>query len=301
MRKYVHLIKRNCKLFFKDKGMFFCSLITPLILLVLFITFLGKAFKDSYISMIPVGIEVSEKIISGLAGGQLLSSLLAVSCVTVAFCANMLMVQDKMSGARKDLLMTGLKKSELSISYYIATLITTLIIAVVATIVAFVYLAVVGWYLSFVDCLFIFLDILLLTMFGTAISSLVNHFLNTQGQVSAVATIISSMYGFISGAYMPIATFSTGIQNVLMFLPSTYASSIIRNHCMNGALEAFESSGVPSAAMDVIRKSIDCDIYWGTTKVSMLAMYGILVATIIVFFVAYIMINKLTEKKKRKN
>ena len=30
------LIRRNCKLFFKDKGMFFTSLITPVILLVLY-------------------------------------------------------------------------------------------------------------------------------------------------------------------------------------------------------------------------------------------------------------------------
>lgn len=301
MRKYFSLIKRNCKLFFKDKGMFFCSLITPLILLVLFITFLGKAFKDSYISMIPAGVEVSEKIINGLAGGQLLSSLLAVSCVTVSFCANMLMVQDKMSGARKDLLMTGLKKSELSISYYVATLITTLIIAFVATFVSFIYLAVVGWFLTFVDCLLIFFDVLLLTMFGTAISSLVNHFLNTQGQVSAVATIISSMYGFISGAYMPISTFSSGLQKLLKFMPSTYGSSIVRNHCMNGALRAFEECGMPELAMNEIRKSLDCDLFLFNKKVPMLAMYGILAATIVVFLVAYILINKFNEKKKRKN
>ena len=301
MRKYFSLVKRNCKLFFKDKGMFFCSLITPLILLVLFVTFLGKAFKESYINMIPAGVEVSEKIINGLAGGQLLSSLLAVSCVTVSFCANMLMVQDKMSGARKDLLMTGLKKSELSVSYYVATLLTTLIIAFVATFVAFIYLAVVGWYLSFVYCVLIFLDVLLLTMFGTAISSLVNHFLNTQGQVSAVATIVSSMYGFISGAYMPIATFSSGLQSVLKFMPSTYGSSIIRNHCMNGALNAFKNCGIPEEAMCEIRKGIDCDLFWGSTKVPMVAMYGILIATIVVAFVAYVLINRLSEKKKRKN
>lgn len=301
MRKYFSLVKRNCKLFFKDKGMFFCSLITPLILLVLFVTFLGKAFKESYRSMIPAGVDVSERIISGLAGGQLLSALLSVSCVTVAFCANMLMVQDKMSGARKDLLMTGLKKFELSISYYVATLITTLIIAFVATFVSFIYLAIVGWFLSFLDCVLIFLDVLLLTMFGTAMSSLVNHFLNTQGQVSAVATIVSSMYGFISGAYMPIATFSPILQKFLKFMPSTYASSIIRNHCMKGALEEFGECGIPSVAMTEIKKSIDHDLYWGGTKVPILAMYGILVATIIVFLVAYILINKFTEKKKRKN
>lgn len=301
MRKYFSLIKRNCKLFFKDKGMFFCSLITPIILLVLFVTFLGKAYKETYLIMIPEGIEISEKILNGLVGGQLLSSLLAVSCVTVSFCANMLMVQDKISGARKDLLMTGLKKSELSVSYYVATLFTTLIIAFVATFVAFIYIAVVGWYLSIADVLFIFLDVLLLTMFGTAISSLVNHFLNTQGQVSAVATIISSMYGFISGAYMPIASFSPALQKILKFMPSTYGSSIIRNHCMNGALKAFENCGMPNDAMNEIRKGIDCDLFWGNTKVPMAAMYGILIGTIVVTFVVYILINKLEEKKKRKN
>ena len=40
------LVKRDCKLFFKDKGMFFTSLITPMILLVLYATFLAKAYKD---------------------------------------------------------------------------------------------------------------------------------------------------------------------------------------------------------------------------------------------------------------
>ena len=34
------LVKRNTKLYFKDKGMFFSSLITPVILLVLYATFL---------------------------------------------------------------------------------------------------------------------------------------------------------------------------------------------------------------------------------------------------------------------
>ena len=42
------LIKRNCKLFFKDKGMFFTSLITPFILLVLYATFLAGIYRSSF-------------------------------------------------------------------------------------------------------------------------------------------------------------------------------------------------------------------------------------------------------------
>ena len=44
------LIRRDCKLFFKDKGLFFSSLISPLILLVLYATFLGRIYRDSFTS-----------------------------------------------------------------------------------------------------------------------------------------------------------------------------------------------------------------------------------------------------------
>lgn len=300
MNSFYMLTKRNVKLFFKDKGMFFCSLITPLILLFLYITFLGKAFKDSYLLFIPEGIEVSDRVISGLAGGQLFSSLLSVCCVTVSFCANMLMVQDKINGARKDLLITPLKKSKLALTYYVGTFICTFLICIVATFACFIYLAVVGWYLSFIDCLLILLDVFLLTMFGTALSSLLNYFLTTQGQVSAVSTIVSSMYGFVCGAYMPIASFGKGIQNVLKFLPSTYASSLTRNHTMRGALKSLEESGLSASAIETIKDGIDCNLYISGNQVSVMVMYLIIVATIIVLVGSYVLINILKDKKESK-
>ena len=93
------LIKRNIKLFFKDKGMFFVSLITPAILLVLYATFLGNVYRDSFLMAVPEGIVVADSIVNGFVGGQLASSILAVCTVTIAFCSNMLMVQDKAKGA----------------------------------------------------------------------------------------------------------------------------------------------------------------------------------------------------------
>lgn len=50
MREVAALVDRNRKLFFKDKGMLFSSMITPLILIVLYATFLAKIYKDSYTS-----------------------------------------------------------------------------------------------------------------------------------------------------------------------------------------------------------------------------------------------------------
>ena len=149
----INLIKRNIKLFFKDKGMFFTALITPGILLVLYATFLGNVYKDSFMQGLPEGLLISEDIIDGLVASQLISSILAVSCVTVSFCANFLMVQDKANGTIKDLRIAPVKSSVLSISYYIATIISTLIICYSALILSLIYVAIMGWYLSFADVL----------------------------------------------------------------------------------------------------------------------------------------------------
>ena len=95
MKTLTSFTKRNIKLFFRDKGMFFTSLITPAILLVLYATFLSNVYIDSLQMALPEGFTLDQKLLDGFAGAQLISSILAVSCVTVSFCSNMLMVQDK--------------------------------------------------------------------------------------------------------------------------------------------------------------------------------------------------------------
>ncbi|MGM9665895.1 MAG: ABC transporter permease [Eubacteriales bacterium] len=297
MKTFLALTKRNIKMFFKDKGMFFTSLITPVILLVLYATFLASVYHDSFVSSMPDGFSVPEKLINATVGGELISSLLAVSCVTVAFCSNLLMVQDKISGARKDMLITPVKKPTLAISYYVASLLTTLIISYTAMAAGFIYLAIRGWYLSFTDVILVIVDVFLLTMFGVAISSVVNVFLSTQGQASAVGTIVSAGYGFICGAYMPISNFGEGLRNVLSFLPGTYATSIIRNHCLNGVYNEMSEVGMPSEVIENIKSSIDCNLYFFGNKVEIGTMYVILISSIILLIGAFVLINALWKKK----
>jgi len=294
-----NLIKRNVKLFFKDKGMFFTALITPMILLVLYTTFLGNVFRDSFVMSLPEGVKITEKLLDGLVGGQLVSSLLAVSCVTVAFCSNFLMVQDKANGTIKDLRISPVKPATLSLGYYIASLISTLLICLVATGLCFDYLAVTGWYLSLTDAVCLLLDVVLLVLFGTALSSVINFFLSTQGQISAVGSIISSAYGFICGAYMPVSSFSPGLQKVIAFLPGTYGTSLVRNHAMQGALAEMEKQGVPYTVVQELKNLLDCNLYFFEKQVSIPMMYLILGVTVAISVGVYILLNARANKKIR--
>ena len=136
----------------------------------------GCKSQLSFTSNLPNSLKLSESIIEGLVGGQLISSILAVSCVTVAFCSNFLMVQDKANGTIRDLRISPVKAATLSLSYYVATLFSTLIICFAATGICLTYVAIVGWYMSLADIFFLFLDILLLVLFGTALSSIINFY-----------------------------------------------------------------------------------------------------------------------------
>ncbi|MBR7132731.1 MAG: ABC transporter permease [Clostridia bacterium] len=298
MKTLKALIKRNTKLFFKDKGMFFTSLITPVILLVLYATFLGNVYKQSFLSALPQGLDMSEKLINGYVGGQLISSILAVSCVTVAFCSNMLMVQDKAVGSIKDLTISPVKPSHLALSYYFSTLISTLCVCLSATGICLIYIARIGWYLSVGDILLLLLDVFLLVLFGTALSSIINFFLSTQGQISAVGTVISSGYGFISGAYMPISQFSVGLQRVISFLPGTYGTSLLKNHAMRGVFEEMEKTGLSTEVIEAIKNSIDYNLYFFESRVKISTMYIILGLAIAVFISIYILLNCLKSKKQ---
>lgn len=294
------LVKRNTKLFFKDKGMFFTSLITPVILLVLYGSFLGGVYEDTFRGVLEgFGAPVSDRLLGGCVGGELASSLLAVCCVTVAFCSNMLMVQDKVSGARHDLTITPVRSGTLALGYYIATLLSTLLVCYVATGVCLLYLAKVGWYLTGGDVLCLLLDVLLLVLFGTALSSIINHFLSSQGQISAVGTIVSAGYGFLCGAYMPISQFSEGLQKLISFLPGTYGTSLLRNHALRGVFGEMEAQGFPAEAVETIRDAVDCNLYFFGDRVESGAMYAVLGGAVVVLIAVYVLLNVLRGAKQK--
>lgn len=295
MSTYLILVKRNIKLFFNDKGMFFTSLITPVILLVLYMTFLKNIYQSNFTSQIPDMISIPDTLLDGLVAGQLISSILAVSSVTVAFCSNLLMIQDKVNGTIHDLTISPVKSTIISMSYFTATFISTVMITFVSTTICLIYVTTQGWYMSVMDVICLFLDVGLLSLFGTALSSIIHFFLSTQGQMSAVGTIVSAGYGFICGAYMPISSFSQGLQKVLSFLPGTYATSLIRNHSMQGVFTEMHHIGIPTSVIDGIKTTLDCQIYFNDIQVSIFYMYLILIGSIIVLMIIYILLNRIKK------
>ena len=297
MRTFITLIDRNRKLFFKDKGMLLSSLITPIILIVLYATFLAKVYKDSFTTNLPVVVDISEKLINGTVAGQLAAALLAVSCVTVTFCVNLTMVQDRALGVRKDFDVSPIRKPMVYLGYFFSTVQNSLMVNLLALVLCLGYIGIMGWYLTVMDVALLILDLLILVLFGAVLSSIVCYPLKTQGQMSAVGTIVSAGYGFVSGAYMPISNFGEGLQKVMSYLPGTYGTALIKNHMLRGVFEEMETKGFPAEVVNGIATSLDCNPTFQGNVVEPEYMMLIMIGTVVLLGGLYLLITALPEKK----
>lgn len=301
-KKLWALTLRNMKCYFKDKFLFFVSLITPMILLVLFVTFLRTVYIDSFNGIFSMfGFEAEEKLVNGLAGSWLLSSVMSVCAVTVAICSNAVMIQDKIDGVVNDLRTSPVKGTTLSLSYFIANFLVTFLVMLSVLVVGFVYLAAVGWYIPAANVAMILVDTLCCVLFGTLLAGVIESFISTQGALSAVSTLVSSLYGFICGAYMPLSQFASGVRNVICVLPGTYSVGIMRNHFMSGYVEELGRLGLPYEGQQALLDGFDGNIYVGKTQMPLWSMYVILLGTCALLLAAYVSIVIVQNDRRAKN
>lgn len=293
LRKMRYLTLRNIKLYFKDKMTFLVSLITPLILLVLFIAFLKSTYEDSILSIIQ-GFDLDQSLIDAFTGGWLFSSVLATSCITIAFCSGM-MVIDKINRANIDFMVSPVKKSTLQLSYVLANLFSTFIITFVLLIVGLIYLACVGFYITFVDILLIVFGIIITSLFGTILANIIWTFTHSQGVVSGVCTLVSALYGFICGAYMPISTMGQGMQYFVSLLPGTYATVLFRQGFLNSVLNRMRET-LPQGMINGIASGFDVKMSFFGHDVSTLALILVISISTIVLLGVFLFINKFKKK-----
>lgn len=293
------LVSRHMKLYFKDKQNFIISLISPMVLMLLYVTFLRNIYTSSLLSCIPEGFTISDSLVDSFTAGWLLSSILGVTAVSLAFCSNTIIIHDKIEGNIKDMLITPVRKLTISISYLIANYFVTFIICLICMVLGLVYIAVCGWYMTPSQVGMIVVNLLIMVAFGSLMSAIIENFVSSQGGLSAIVALVSSIYGFICGAYMPISQFSGFIKNLITFLPGTYGTVLFRKYFMGGAIDEMAKT-LPAPVIDAIRDGFDNNIYFYDNKVETSTMFLILFGAIAVLAVVFTIIIIFDNRKAEK-
>ena len=247
MRGILGFIKRNVLLFFKDWQSILFSLLTSIIVLVLYLLFL----KGTFVSAIQRAMEqypglasmVLQKDIDMFANLFLLTGILGSAMISVPFSCITTLVRDRASKVDYDILATPLKRGQIIFAYFVsAVLSSTLLIGIILTI-GLVGIRMQGnIYMNASQVVKAFSIVALGSISASAIFMIIVLFFKSVSACEAFFGILSAASGFVIGAYIPISQFSNGVQTVCNLFPASQITIMLRNMLLNGLLTHINTS-----------------------------------------------------------
>jgi len=242
MRGISGLIKRNLLLFFKDWQSILFSLLTSIIVLVLYLLFL----KGTFVSAIQSAMEqypglasmVLQKDIDMFANLFLLSGILGSAMISVPFSCITVLVKDRANKVDYDILATPMKRGQIIFAYFVSAVLTSTLLTDIILAVGLIGIRMQGnMYLNISQVVKAFSIVALGSISASAIFMIVVLFFKTVSACEAFFGILSAASGFVIGAYIPISQFSNEVQTVCNLFPASQITIMLRNILLNGLLE----------------------------------------------------------------
>ena len=247
MRGILGFIKRNVLLFFKDWQSILFSLLTSIIVLVLYLLFL----KGTFVSAIQSAMEqypglasmVPQKDIDMFANLFLLSGILGSAMISVPFSCITVLVKDRVNKVDYDILATPMKREQIIFAYFVSAVLTSILLNSIILAVGLIGIRMQGYmYLNASQVVKAFSIVALGSISASAIFMIVVLFFKTVSACEAFFGILSAASGFVIGAYIPISQFSNGVQTVCNLFPASQITIMLRNILLNGLLEHINTS-----------------------------------------------------------
>ena len=305
MRGILGLIKRNLLLFFKDWQSILFSLLTSIIVLVLYLLFL----KGTFVSAIQIAMEqypglasmVPKKDIDMFANLFLLSGILGSAMISVPFSCITVLVKDRANKVDYDILSTPLKREQIIFAYFVSAVLTSILLNSIILAVGLIGIRMQGnMYLNISQVIKAFSIVALGSISASAIFMIVVLFFKTVSACEAFFGILSAASGFVIGAYIPISQFSNEVQTVCNLFPASQITIMLRNILLNGLLEHVNTSlaGMDQGMFVLSLKeyfTFQAKLFKG--YLDMNKMLGYILGVILLCIVAQIMIYSVSYKK----
>ena len=294
------LTKRNMKVFLRDKTGVFFSLLSPLLVLLLFILFLG----DLQIDAVKGALESNgvldlfpKNYASAVAYNWLIAGVLGVSCITVSFSCLSVIILDREKGIENDYKASPVSNIKVYIAYILGVFLSTLLIMIIVSIFGLIFLAATNSLnMNFTNVLVLYGGIILGSFNASLFAYALTSFIKTSGAHGAFTGLICAISGFLIGAYMPLSSFPKPIQYFCGLIPGSYSAGLCRTSLLNNYMAdaTSKSAELGSALNDYF--SIKVNLFGNSIDQS--GMFVFLLVSTIIFLLVNIIIIRLHSKKR---
>lgn len=230
MRGFIGLTRRNLLLYFKDKQSVFFSLLTSIIVFVLYLLFLKGTFVSS-LEEAMTGLEniISSSDVEMFVNGLLLTGIMGSAMITVSYNCLSNVVKDKENRIDYDILATPMKRWAIIFSYFLSSVIAAFIMTALILTIGLIVLSVMGnTYLTIRSIALLYGIILLGAISATAFFMVLVIFFKSTAASSAFFGMLSAAAGFVIGAFIPLSQFSNGMQTACNIFPGSHITVLFR-------------------------------------------------------------------------
>ncbi|MDT8336644.1 MAG: ABC transporter permease [Candidatus Izemoplasmatales bacterium] len=227
----LNLIKRNLKLYFRDKTSVFFSLLGVFIIIGLYVIFLGK-MMIGYMDEI-IGVNSRFLMTSWIMAG-----VISVTTITTCNGAFGIMVEDTALKKLRDFKVSPIKRWQLVLSYVISAMIVGTIMSSLTLVLSELYIYIDGGSILSFSALLKVLGLILLSVFSSsALIFLIMSFIQSQNAFGTASSIIGTLIGFLTGIYIPIGNLPSGVQTLIKIFPLSHSGVLLRQVMMNEAMD----------------------------------------------------------------
>ena len=225
MKIILALSKRNLRLFVRDKALVFFSFLSVIIILGLYVLFLGEIQVNNIKQSI--GMDLPE--IDALVYAWMLPGLIAVASMTLSLGNMGRLVDDAQAENLNDFLVSPLKRWQLILSYLLSSVIITSVISVLMFGLSIVIVKLKGGPWLNIEQILQSLGVMILLIISSALLSLyIASWVKTQNTYGVVNSMVGTFIGFVTGAYMPMGIMPVFVQNMFNILPVSLGASMLR-------------------------------------------------------------------------
>lgn len=290
MNVLYQLVLRNVRLFLRDRAAVFFSLLSVIIILAMYILFLGKVQRMNLPQEV-INIDGGDWLISS----WIMAGILTVSTVTVPLGAVGNLIDDRANGLLNDFYTSPISRNILALSYLISSWIIGLIMVGLNLVIGQIYVLTQGGELLGLLSNIKLLGLVILSiMTFSSFFFFVSLFVRTRNAYGTLATITGTFVGFLGGIYLPIGMLGKNVQNVMNALPTAHAVTVIRRVYMSGAIEKVFANA-PEEAYNDYASFNGLDVVIGSHSLSSFEMVLSMVVFMLVFYA--LSVYKLSKSK----
>ena len=293
MRKIMALSIRNLRLFVRDKALVFFSFLSVIIILGLYVLFLGDIQVQNIRSMIQMDIPE----IDALVYAWMLPGLIAVASITLSLGNMGRLVDDAQGENLNDFLVSPLKRTQLILSYLISSIIITSFISVCMFALSIVIVKLKGGPWLNLEQILQSLGIIVLLIISSALLSLyIASWVKTQNTYGVVNSMVGTFIGFVTGAYMPMGIMPVFVQNMFNILPVSLGASLLRQVYLSPILDTvFKNAPVEMLSEYRYFQGVDLKVF-GRMLTPEFMYIGIFVSIVLLFILNFLRFKNLSKR-----